>query len=187
MSKVSEDFNFKNLGNYDVEEIKNYISNFAEEWFIDTSRQEIFKAHKDTNSYFIYKADLKWKNSDAFVVEKKSNDAKLVSMIDRIILDLETKHDGVRGNVLLIKLKAGQIIPSHQDSGDYLVASRRHHIPIITSDNTWFTVGSDKINMLVGECWEINNTRFHSVENYSDIDRVHLLIDIMPKKEMEIR
>ena len=39
--------------------------------------------------------------------------------------------------------------------------------------------------MATGECWEINNTRLHSVENNSDIDRVHLLIDIMPNKYLE--
>lgn len=184
MNKTLESFNFNNLGNYDVSLIKNYILNFVDEWFIDTSRQEIFDAHKHTNSYFVYKADLKWTNSSPFVVEKKINDDKLFEMIDPIIKDLESKHDGIRGNVLFIKLKAGQNIPSHQDSGNYLVSSRRHHIPIITSDDTWFSVGSEKINMAVGECWEINNTRFHSVENNSNIDRVHLLIDIMPKTEM---
>ena len=65
-----------------------------------------------------------------------------------------------------------------------MVYSRRHHVPIITSEQTLFGVGTEKINMLEGECWEINNTRFHSVENDSDIDRVHLLIDIMPNSEI---
>ena len=38
--------------------------------------------------------------------------------------------------------------------------------------------------MLEGECWEINNTRLHAVENNSKIDRIHLLIDIMPNIEI---
>ena len=186
MTKLSEDFNFYKIRIYNTEPIKKYIANFIDEWFIDTSRQDTFDAHKYTNSYFIYKTNLGWKNSDPFIVNQITNDSKLLSMINPIIEDLENKHNGIRGNVLLIKLKAGQNISSHQDSGSYLVSSRRHHIPIITSDNTWFTVGSEKINMAVGECWEINNTRFHSVENNSNIDRIHLLIDIMPKKELSV-
>ena len=86
--------------------------------------------------------------------------------------------------VLLIKLKAKKNISIHFDSGDYLMSCRRNHIPIITSDNVFFGVGNEKIVMQAGECWEINNSRPHFVENNSEIDRVHLLIDIMPKSEL---
>jgi len=98
--------------------------------------------------------------------------------------DLEKIHNGVRGNVLLIKLKAKEDVALHEDAGDYLMLSRRNHVPIITSGNVVFGVGSERINMQIGECWEINNYRFHWVDNDSDIDRVHLLVDIMPNEEL---
>jgi aspartyl/asparaginyl beta-hydroxylase (cupin superfamily) len=62
--------------------------------------------------------------------------------------------------------------------------ARRNHVPIITSGNVIFGVGSERVNMQIGECWEINNYRFHWVDNNSDIDRVHLLVDIMPNEEL---
>mgnify|MGYP000992128600 CR=1 FL=1 len=34
-----------------------------------------------------------------------------------------------------------------------------------------------------GKCYEINNLKLHSVDNNSEYDRVHLLIDIMPESE----
>ena len=43
-----------------------------------------------------------------------------------------------------------------------------------------YTVNGETVNMKEGECWEINNQRPHSVLNDSDIDRVHLLVDIFP-------
>jgi hypothetical protein len=184
MNKLSENFNFNFFGNYDISSLQKYINNFSDEWFIDTSRQNIFHAHKDTNSYFVYKANLAWKQGEMLVVEEKSNDNVLLDMINPIIKDLELRHNGLRSNVLFIKLKAGHNISAHSDSGEYLLSSRRHHVPIITSEQTFFTVGSEKINMLEGECWEINNSRVHSVENNSKTDRVHLLIDIMPNIEM---
>ena len=186
MSKISEDFNFKNHGTYNIDAIKSHILKFADEWFLDTSRQEQYSNHKDTESYFLYKSDLGWSKGAKFNYEVKSDDDLLLEMVEPIIKDLEKIHDGVRGNVLIIKLKANQNIPSHFDDGDYLVYSRRHHVAIITSQETKFGVGLEKINMLEGECWEINNTRLHSVKNNSDIDRVHLLIDIMPTREVEL-
>ena len=36
--------------------------------------------------------------------------------------------------------------------------------------------------MKVGECWEINNSLLHSVENNGKTERIHLLVDILPNK-----
>ena len=45
---------------------------------------------------------------------------------------------------------------------------------------TKFWVDGESVAMGIGECWEINNAKTHSVINKSDVDRIHLLIDIMP-------
>lgn len=186
MNKTFEDFNFIKHNSYDVEGIKQYIDSFSEEWFINTSRQDHYYVHKDTNSYFVYSADMQWKAGESLKTQTTSSDTKLLELLEPIIKDLEQMHHGVRGNVLLIKLKARQSIARHNDSGDYLMFSRRNHIPIVTTEDVFFGVGEDKINMKPGECWEVNNSRLHFVDNNSEIDRVHLLIDIMPKKEMEM-
>ena len=184
MTKQTEDFNFKNHGIYNIDNIKSHVLNFSNEWFIDTSRQNTYETHKNTNSYFIYQTDLEWNSTQQFLSQCKSDNKELLDLVEPIIKTLETIHNGVRGNVLVINLKAGTNITPHHDAGYYLDRARRHHIPIITSDQTWFSVGSEKINMLEGECWEINNTRLHAVENNSKIDRIHLLIDIMPNIEI---
>jgi len=187
MRKTLEEFNFKKYQNYSVDEIKEYIDGFSDEWFINTSRQDNYYVHKDTTSYFVYTADLQWKEGTSFVVNKTSNNAGLLKLLEPIILDLEKLHNGTRGMVLLIKLKAGHNIAAHHDSGDYLMISRRHHIPIVTTENVFFGVGSDTVSMQTGECWEINNSRTHFVNNTSKIDRVHLLIDIMPNEEIRTK
>lgn len=184
MRKTQEDFNFKKHGEYDVSLIKEHIDSFSEEWFINTSRQDKHYVHKDTNSYFVYTADLRWKEGSEFTTETTSNDKDLLELLEPIVSDLEKTQDGVRGMVLLIKLKAGQDIAPHHDSGDYLMLSKRNHIPIVTSDDVFFGVGDEKVKMGTGECWEINNSRTHFVNNGSKIDRVHLLIDIMPNIEI---
>ncbi len=184
MRKTLENFNFKKHNTYNIEAIKEHIKNYSAEWFLNTSRQDNYYVHKDTTSYFVYGADLQWKSGEEFIVKTIAQDTVLLGLLEPIIKDLETIHDGVRGNVLLIKLKAREDISIHFDSGDYLMLSRRNHIPVVTADEVFFGVGDEKINMKAGECWEINNSRSHYVENNSDIDRVHLLIDIMPHNEI---
>lgn len=187
MRKTLENFNFKKHSIYDVDKIKEHIFNFSDQWLLDTSRQDNYDVHKDTVSYFINRANLQWKSGESFITKQESDDAGLINLLEPIIKNLEEIHNGIRGMVLLIKLKAKQNIAIHFDSGDYLMLSRRNHIPIITSDNVFFGVGDEKISMQAGECWEINNSRPHFVENNSDIDRVHLLIDIMPNEEIGIK
>lgn len=179
---MMENFNFKNHGIYDVSPIIDIVNEFNDEWLLDTSRQELFAPHMKTQTFYIFQSDLDWKVGTPFFSEKKSKNIILNELVETIVLDLEQKQNGKRGQVLLIKLFANEIIPDHKDSGDYLVNVHRNHIPIITSDKTFFGVGNELINMNTGECWEINNTKTHSVENISNTDRIHLLIDIMPNE-----
>ena len=48
--------------------------------------------------------------------------------------------------------------------------------------DVYFYVDDGVLNMLEGECWEINNMKSHEVINNSDEDRIHLMIDIIPNK-----
>jgi len=79
----------------------------------------------------------------------------------------------------LVKLTAKKSIRPHVDVvGFSLVVCRRIHIPIETNDECYFTVGDDKRNLKVGELWEINNDKKeHSVNNFGDTDRIHLIVD----------
>jgi hypothetical protein len=186
MRKKEEDFNFRKHAQYGIDAIQKHVENFTSEWLIDTKRQEMSDIHKDTNTYYVYRNNLMWNYGEKFITSKISNDKVLLELLEPIIKDLETIHDGVRGNVLLIKLTAKENISIHDDRGDYLMLSRRNHIPIITDGDVVFGVGSERVSMNLGECWEINNYRLHWVDNNSDIDRVHLLIDIMPNSELKV-
>ena len=56
----------------------------------------------------------------------------------------------------------------------------RIHVPIITNDEVVFSVGGEELNMREGEMWEINNATLHAVENRSEQDRIHLIVDWVP-------
>lgn len=82
--------------------------------------------------------------------------------------------------ILLARLRAGGKIDEHVDSGYSLLNVHRIHIPVITNDDTVFSVGGAKTHMRAGEFWEIDNSQTHAVENNGADDRVHLIVDWMP-------
>ena len=63
------------------------------------------------------------------------------------------------------------------DNGESLVNCKRTHIPIITNDLVTFTIGGETKQLKEGEIWEINNINEHSVDNNSNENRIHLILD----------
>ena len=82
---------------------------------------------------------------------------------------------------LLPRLQPGGSIPIHKDNGESLMKCKRTHIPLITNKDVLFKVGETVKNLKVGEIWEINNGREHSVINNSNEYRIHLIVDYLPK------
>lgn len=53
----------------------------------------------------------------------------------------------------------------------------RLHVPVITSAEVIFFLDAHRIEMKAGECWYLDLSLPHWVENRSSTDRVHLVID----------
>lgn len=78
----------------------------------------------------------------------------------------------------LLKLHAGSSIHEHRDYRlGFEDGEIRIHIPIVTNPNVRFFLEGRLVEMRPGECWYINVNQRHRVENTSEIDRVHLVVD----------
>jgi hypothetical protein len=100
------------------------------------------------------------------------------SILDKIPAETE--------RVRLMKLEAGTKLSKHTDKVDKEIKNGeivRLHIPIITNEQvtmiTWLeTKIPTKFKMKKGECWWLDVSKPHQVLNESEIDRVHLVIDV---------
>lgn len=185
LNKEIPDFRFAHAGAYDVSAIADVVRRFKDEWYLDTSRQDNYSAHEETNSFFLNRVLIAWRLGEPLQLHYKSDNKDIWSLVEPIVKELEQKVDGVRGHVLFINLPAGKSVKPHEDAGQYFLSVARFHVPIITNPDVSFVVGGEDKFLEVGQCWEINNNKTHSVENRGAEDRIHLLIDVMPKKHME--
>jgi len=170
------------LGKFDIDLIKEEISNFSEEWLLDTSRQNLGMVHKTTEMFRICATPYEWSPTDP-VITTQYNSFKNVGaqeQLNKIYNTLEQYYSGKIIRCEVIKLYAGTEIYKHIDGGALLNYSRRVHIPIITNELVTFTVMNDSINMKESLWYEINNQMPHAVKNSSTQDRVHIIIDILP-------
>ncbi len=73
---------------------------------------------------------------------------------------------------------AGDGFDPHHDKFSFtLVNSNRLHVPILTNEKVWFSVGDERKILAPGEIWEINNVRIHAGRNEGNTSRVHLIAD----------
>jgi hypothetical protein len=81
-------------------------------------------------------------------------------------------------SVRLLRLAARSHIREHRDYRlGYEDGEVRLHIPVHTNPDVAFFLNGTRLNMREGECWYLNLNLPHRVENQSDIDRIHLVID----------
>ncbi|MEP6674466.1 MAG: aspartyl/asparaginyl beta-hydroxylase domain-containing protein [Ferruginibacter sp.] len=80
--------------------------------------------------------------------------------------------------VRLLKLDAGAIIKEHKDAElCFEKGEIRIHIPVITNEQVEFYLDKERLFLKEGESWYMNFNLPHNINNYSDQNRIHLVID----------
>jgi len=185
-TKRLELFCFKQYPDFNIVSLKDLILHFDKEWYLDTSRQETLDPLKGTLTYFLKNYDPAWKTTDVYNTKINYTGSEIWKLVDPIVNSLELIHDGKAGRVMISKLLSEEDVERHFDPGQYAGVVRRNHVPIQTNDGVIFSVADQFINMKEGECWEINNNKSHGIKNKYKLDRIHLIIDIIPNKYIHL-
>lgn len=192
LNKSQENFHVKYYKNFDISEIKKYINDSVEFQVLEEEykRRElnpespldgIKNAYMNVLPVTLNSVSFEDFHNNVLKITKTKNDLAW-SLINPIVKDLEEFIDGVCGEVSFNNLLANKDIHGHYDNGLYYEVMRRFHVPIFTNKDTWFIIEKSKVIMSEGQCWEINNAKYHSVHNKSNENRIHLVIDIIPNK-----
>ncbi|AKQ65721.1 Aspartyl/asparaginyl beta-hydroxylase [Myxococcus hansupus] len=82
------------------------------------------------------------------------------------------------GAARLLKLAAGAHIREHTDYNlGYADGEVRLHVPVTTHPDVAFFLAGERVVLQPGECWYLDFNHPHRVDNPSDTDRVHLVLD----------
>jgi hypothetical protein len=180
--KKDTKWTIQDLGSFNIDAIKQEVSTYSDEWFLNTSRQEKGTTHMNTFMFRLFETDYEWIPGTPIQTDYINTfKTKLAQNQAQKIFDfLEKYYSGKVIRCEIIKLKANSEVYKHTDGGALLHYSRRVHIPLITHEHVTFTVMDNTIHMKEGIGYEINNQLPHSVLNGSDIDRIHMIVDILP-------
>ena len=109
------------------------------------------------------------------------------SMVEPIIKNLPSAYANSNAvRVQLARLRPDETIQPHVDKS-YLTLMHRLHIPVLTDKRVEFIVDKRSFALEKGYLYELNNMREHAVYNRSTIDRVHLMIDLLPESTARVK
>ena len=153
----------------------------AKAWLENQQRQQDYDVHKCTESIVLIFTDGEgWPD---ITLTRESGWELLadvaVPLMESIILRRYTLG-GTIIRAMLAKLPPGEIIKPHRDQHPSFHHSHRIHVPIKTNPRVRFMIDGRPYGMEVGEAYEINNQKLHSVMNKGEEERINFIFDYVP-------
>lgn len=175
----------KELGDVDVDGLRRAILSLDEKtWMANEQRQNDYEVHKQTRSIVLVFCDGPMRE---LVVSKSEGWDELADVAVPIMHELVGRCYQPGGTIIramAAKLLAGGRINPHFDSHSSFRLSHRIHVPITTNPRVRFMIDGRPYQMAVGQAYEINNQKTHSVMNSGSEDRITFIFDYLPAENV---
>ena len=172
----------RELGAFDTTALREAI--FDQEdvaWHEDESRQKSYYMHDQTWSIVLLSVDdSKWPGPS---VNKGPGWERIAHVAMPVMQEIIKKHYPTGGEVIravAAGLQAGGNIKAHTDMHQSFHCAHRIHVPISTNPKVWFSIDGQPYQFQVGQAYEINNQKQHSVMNKGDEVRITFIFDYIP-------
>ena len=150
-------------------------------WREDESRQKSFYVHNLTRSIILVSVDDdKWPDRD---VRHGPGWERLADVAVPVMEEIIKKHYPTGGEVIravAASLTAGGNIKAHTDLHQSFHCAHQIHVPITANPKVWFTIDGRPYQLKVGQAYEVNNQKQHSVTNKGTEDRITFIFDYIP-------
>ena len=152
-----------------------------EAWRANQYRQQAYDVHTQTESLVMVFCD-GW--PEMKVTKESAWDPLKETAVPlmRHIIDNFYPAGGTVIRAMAAKLKSGGVISPHRDTHQTFTHSHRIHIPITTNSGVRFMINGRPHRFKVGNAYEINNQKSHSVMNSGTEDRITFIFDYLPPK-----
>lgn len=154
-------------------------------WREHEHRQRVHEVHRATESLVMVFTD-----EDAWpelTVKKEPGWRRLADAALPLMHELIARcypPGGAIVRAMAAKLRAGGRIDPHVDRHPSFHIGHRIHVPITTNPRVRFIIDGRPHRLQVGQAYEINNQKLHSVANKGGEDRITFIFDYVPPDEL---
>ncbi len=184
-SIMNIDTPLKNLGGIDIDSLRRTVLSLDEEtWLLNERRQTDYEVHRQTRSVVMVFCDGPMQD---LVVTKSDGWDALADVAVPVMHEIIGRCYEPGGTIIramAANLLAGGRINPHFDSHSSFRLSHRIHVPITTNPRVRFTIDGRPFQLKVGQAYEINNQKTHSVINSGSEDRITFIFDYLPAQNV---
>jgi aspartyl/asparaginyl beta-hydroxylase (cupin superfamily) len=170
----------RSLGNVDIDDLRDAVLAQSDEaWKEQKHRQQEYDVHHQTESIVMVFCD-GWPE---ITVSKEAGWDRLEKQAVPLMHDIVQRCYPPGGTIIramAAKLVAGGLITPHYDSHPSFSNGHRIHVPITTNDRVRFMIAGRPYRFEVGQAYELNNQKTHSVMNKGKEDRITFIFDYVP-------
>ena len=176
----------RDLGPVDMAALRDLILSQEDgAWREDQTRQDEFEVHRATESIVMVFVDLdRWPE---IIVKQQAGWHRLADVALPLMNDIISRFYPPGGTVIramAAKLLAGNVITPHTDKHPSFHCGHRIHVPISTNPRVRFMIDGQPYQLQVGQAYEINNQKMHSVMNKGSEDRITFIFDYVPPEQI---
>lgn len=172
----------RELGEIDSSTLREAILEQDERaWNEDEYRQAAYDVHRLTESIVLVFTD--GSNWPDIEVRKQPGWDRIGDVAIPLMHEIIEKHYEPGGTIIramAAKLLAGGRIDPHYDSHPSFFCGHRIHVPITTNPRVRFMIDGRPYQLQVGQAYELNNQKQHSVMNKGTDDRITFIFDYVP-------
>ncbi len=173
------------LGPVDVGALRDRILAMeADAWAEQAVRQQTYEVHRDTESIVMLFCDEAWPDGEIYREAGYDRLADVATPVIDHIIETYYEPGGILLRAMAAKLNARGRINPHRDSLHSFHIGHRIHVPLTTSTSVRYTISGKPYSFDVGNAYEINNQRLHSVLNMGADDRISFIFDYVPPDQV---
>jgi len=181
------DVPLRELGPVEMEPLSEAILSLPREaWLENQQRQQDYDVHRRTESVvLIFTSGDGWPE---ITVTRESGWDLLSETAVPLMTEIISNHYEPGGTIIramAAKLLPGEVITPHRDAHPSFHHGHRIHIPIKTNPRVRFMIDGQPYKFKVGEAYEINNQKTHSVMNKGKEERINFIFDYVPANLIE--
>ena len=150
-------------------------------WNENVQRQRDYEVHEQTRSIVLLFAETKeWPSIEVSKEPGWDRLAQAAVPLMHSIIGQWYPPGGTIIRAMAAKLLAGGRIVPHRDTHPSFGIGHRIHVPIAANPRVRFMIDGRPYQFEVGEAYEINNQKVHSVMNKGAEDRINFIFDYVP-------
>jgi len=153
-------------------------------WSEQAVRQQTYEVHRDTESIVMLFCDEAWPQGEIYREAGWDRLADVAQPVIDHIVETYYEPGGIVLRAMAARLKGHGRINPHRDSLSSFHIGHRVHVPITSNSGVRYTISGKPYAFEVGNAYEINNQKLHSVLNMGSEARISFIFDYVPPDKL---